>query len=588
MSFKSIRTGILIMLTLLVGTAAFAASPQWEPVVLDFTASSSINWYNFPLQVTFTHADSGTRIILDGYWDGGRSWKVRFAPTLSGTWSWRSSSSNSGLNNKSGSISVTPPTAAERNSNANLRGHLNISSDQRRLEYADGTPFFWIGDTNWHINDDRCGVSNGNFYTYVDNRKAKQFNVIQIQYFSRLHYNEGGYPVPDNTGEKPGNGDWHPINPNYFQSVDKRMDYLFDQGFVVAGHPRWISNDMITLTWAQRIMQYLMARYGAYNTIWSLTGEYQLSRKHSNSLDSPTQWNQLGNFVQSINPYQHPTTIHPTGGGPSYISGWEFEDYSSSGEFHNSDWLDINWIQTYAWIEDVAESIYSDYNKTPVKPVIMAEPAYEFYPSSSWDQQNYNQIDGMLSRLQAWSAILNGAAGHTYGAWGVWQFYDPSHPQPGYDGKNAAPWSTLLDAEGASDMQHLKTFFEGSDLDWTTLAPRRNRLRVNGKAPSWPSRTNFTPPHCAAKDGETYVVYVPSGNSGKTIAITQLNEKTYQAGWYNPRTGKFSTIDNGPTGVNQWNLPARPNNQDWVLLLTAEKKSNIKPPAPTLRIKKID
>jgi hypothetical protein len=552
---------------------AFAGSRQWEPLVLDFTASKSILWYSFPLQVTFTNSNNKTQITMDGYWDGGNSWKVRFAPPKSGTWNWKSSSSDSGLNNKTGTINVTSPAPSDKNNNPNLCGHLEISSDSRRLEYADGTPFFWIGDTNWAINTARCGVKNRNFYTYVNNREKKKFNLIQIQFFSRQHYNEGGYPFPDNRGENPGNGDWHPINPSYFQYMDTRMDYLFEKGFVIAGHPSWLSETRITLTWAKRIMRYLMARYGAYNTVWSLTGEYQFSRNHSNSLNPPLEWNQFGNFVQTINKYGHPITIHPTYGAPGYISGKIFKDYSSSGEFHNSSWLGINWIQTYAYVEDVSESVYVDYQKTPVKPVIMSEPGYEFYPSSSYDRQVYNNIDGKLSRLQAWSAILCGAAGHTYGAWGVWQFYDPNHPQTGYSGRNAALWSTRLDAEGASDMQHLKAFFLSPDFDWTALVPNRNWLRVNGNKPSWPSRNDFSPPHLAAEYGKTYVVYVPSGNSRKTISITNLNSKPYQAKWFNPRNGQYTPVKNEPNEVNQWTLPALPSNNDWVLLLTVKNYS---------------
>lgn len=588
MSCKPITLFLIATLVVIAAATAFAATPQWEPVVIGFTASDSFAWYTFPLQVTFTHGGSGTQLTLDGYYDGGNVWKVRFAPPLSGTWNWESTSSDSRLSNQRGTIDVTSPTAAELENNPNFHGHLKLSSDHRRLEYADGTQFFWLGDTNWHINDDRCGVTNGNFYTYVDDRKEKKFNLIQIQYFSRLHYNEGGYPVPDNTGDKPGNGDWNPINPDYFKYVDQRMDYLFKQGFVIAGHPRWISNDSITLTWARRIMQYLLARYGAYNTVWSLTGEYQFSRDNSHSLESPLQWDQLGNFVQTINPYDHPVTIHPTYGSPDYITGRQFSDYSSSGEFHTSSWLSINWIQTYAWVEDVSEAVYVDYLKSPTKPVISAEPAYESYVSTAWVKQVYGQIDAALTRLQAWSAILCGAAGHTYGAVGVWQFYAPDHPQPGYKVSNSdAPWYVQIEAEGAGNMQHLKALFDGSNFDWKALVPHRDWLRVNGSAPSWPSRNDFSPPHCLAQLGQTYVIYIPPGNNDKLLTITQLDNKSYESKWYNPRNGEFIPVSNRPINVSRWNLPALPDSQDWVFLLTAEKKSPLAPPE-RLRLKKVN
>ncbi len=559
---------------------ASAQSIQWDPVDITLTASGSHSWYSFPVQVTFTHT-SGTQLSLDAYWDGGRNWKVRFAPTIAGTWNWRSSSSDSGLNNRSGVVTCTAPTSNNIANNPNFRGHLKVSDNNHYLEYTDGTPFFWLGDTVWAISSERCGIENGAFYTYADNRKAKQFSVAQITYFDRRYYNEGGYPFPNNPAllpydesrdDFPGNGDWSVINPAYFQSVDTRLEYLFDNGFVIAGPPMWLAREDITLTWAQRIMRYLLARYGAYNTVFALTGEYQYSRDPDKdfSLNYPDEWAQLGYYVQTINPYNNIITIHPTYGGPNYVSGKLFKDYSSSGDFHEDSWLDINWAQTYAWMEDVSEVVYKDYIKSPTKPVIMSEPGYEFFNANPWTGAQYGEVDEYLVRFQAWSALLNGAAGHTYGAWGMWTFYDPNHEQPGEISNNYNDWRNIINAPGASDMQHVSSFFTNSTLNWSALVPHRDWLRVNGGALSWlswPTRYDFTPPHCAAIAGKTYVVYVPEGNGGNTISITNLASNEYRAQWYNPRTGAY-TETSGPNGVTQWNLPSRPNSNDWVLLLT--------------------
>ena len=208
-----------------------------------------------------------------------------------------------------------------------------------------------------------------------------------------MTYNEGGYAFPNNIEPNPGNGDWGTINELYFQYVDIRMQYLFDHGFLIAGHPSWLSTTEISLVWAKHIYRYLLARYNAYNTVWSLTGEYQFSRDNTYSLESPSEWDSLGYYVQLLNPYKHLVTIHPTYGGPSYMEPSRcFSDYSSSGDYHHSSWMDINWIQTYAWIEDVSESVYHDYCRIPKKPVIMAEPGYEYYPSLPWDQQIYSVL----------------------------------------------------------------------------------------------------------------------------------------------------------------------------------------------------
>src|SRR5512137_2525285 len=54
---------------------------------------------------------------------------------------------------------------------------LSVSANHRFLQRADGTPFFWLADTGWLLltRPDRAGVRR-----YLDDRRAKQFNVIQV------------------------------------------------------------------------------------------------------------------------------------------------------------------------------------------------------------------------------------------------------------------------------------------------------------------------------------------------------------------------------------------------------------------------
>ena len=42
------------------------------------------------LKVTFTHADSGEKIAVEGFWGGEESWRVRFTPICVGRWNWNS------------------------------------------------------------------------------------------------------------------------------------------------------------------------------------------------------------------------------------------------------------------------------------------------------------------------------------------------------------------------------------------------------------------------------------------------------------------------------------------------------------------
>jgi hypothetical protein len=91
----------------------------------------------------FTHSD-GTILRRPAFWDGGRTWKIRFAsPHAIGEWTYQTSANvdDAGLQNQSG---VLHCTAAEETSNRFYqRGFWRMSPGKRNLIYADGTPVCW-------------------------------------------------------------------------------------------------------------------------------------------------------------------------------------------------------------------------------------------------------------------------------------------------------------------------------------------------------------------------------------------------------------------------------------------------------------
>ena len=527
---------------------------RWEPVVLSFISESTIDWNLFPLQVTFTNGN--TVITVDGYWDGGNIWKVRFAPTISGVWAWSSTSTDNKMNGQSGAFTAIEPDAADVSTNSNYRGHVRVSSNNRYFEYNDGTPFFWIGDTNWAITTIRCGIDNGNFYTYLNDRLAKNFSVIQIQFLGPTETNEGGKAIityPD---------DWYGLNYAYFQSVDVRIGKIWESGLVIAGHPTWFSEYYITLKEAKDISRYLWARYGAYNIVWSMSGEYSTAYINSRNQFTVEDWEELGSYVEQIQGHSHPISVHPR----AYVSSNPSVSFSSSHEFHDSSWLDHNWVQSFFYLEEVKRQISADYSRKPTKPVLHAEGAYEAgYPTSYNLVMDYELIDDQLVRLQAWTAFLNGAAGHTYGANGVWPMYDPSFGYPGIHDENTNPWYEDILLAGSSDLQHIKDFF--SAFEWNTFEPLSSWIRVNGLPVSPPSASNYSFPSAFGKWADTYIIYIPKGVTDNIIEIQHLACADYTAKWFNPQTGQYASIATPPSFVSNWIIPSRPDTNDWVVLL---------------------
>ena len=66
-------------------------TPVWNLVELTFRSERQYEnpYADVDLVVTF-HSPAGDSQRAWGFWDGGATWKVRFAPSVEGRWEWRS------------------------------------------------------------------------------------------------------------------------------------------------------------------------------------------------------------------------------------------------------------------------------------------------------------------------------------------------------------------------------------------------------------------------------------------------------------------------------------------------------------------
>ena len=263
-----------------------------------------------------------------GFWDGDNNFKVRITATKPGEWEWKSGSNqpeDKGLNNQTGSFTAVEWTEEEKGKNPNRHGFLRPTANGHALQYADGTPFFMVGDTwlagaTWRLPfrnapaDENYEPGPGmGFEDAVMYRKKQGFNsVSMIACFPNWEsdYNPSTYAdsngiylrnawekfdyltkdgkmtaknMRDEYGnhpfemskEHPGVADFNQIIPEYFQSLDKKMQYLSDQGFVPLLEtvrrdicPAWKAYFDFNESYS-RYVQYLSSRYGAYNFIYS-------------------------------------------------------------------------------------------------------------------------------------------------------------------------------------------------------------------------------------------------------------------------------------------------------------------------------
>src|SRR5690242_3055868 len=223
------------------------------------------------LDVVFT-APSGQEQRIPAFWAGGSVWRVRYAPTEAGRYKYRTVSSdtaNGDLHGRTGTLEVQPYTG---NNSLYRHGFLRISKDERHFEHADGTPFFWLGDTWWMGLSSRLGWPD-DFQTLTADRKKKGFTVVQIvaglypdmPSFDPRGANEAGFPWER---------DYARINPAYFDMADRRIAHLVDRGLApcIVGawgyHLPWLGEERMKKHW-----RYIIARWGAYPVFWCAAGE---------------------------------------------------------------------------------------------------------------------------------------------------------------------------------------------------------------------------------------------------------------------------------------------------------------------------
>lgn len=254
---------------------------QWR--TLDISVKSSRQYSNpfedVDVYGMFTGPD-GQKLKLLGFWDGEGQWIVRFAPTAVGVWTYETGSTdteNAEFCTK-GEVTCVP---YEGNLDIYLHGFLKVSEDGSYLEHADGTPFFWLGDTHWtfvteeRFEESNCSRYESQFKACVDKRVEQKFTVYQCNF--RDGKTDGIFGKSVNLMQETENG-FLPNIKLFHENVDLRMKYLADAGQVIAAGYAWGYNmEAGGVARYRSLAKYLAARYGAYPVVWTLA---EIGRAH--------------------------------------------------------------------------------------------------------------------------------------------------------------------------------------------------------------------------------------------------------------------------------------------------------------------
>jgi hypothetical protein len=401
----------------------------------------------------FNH-EGGAALRRPAFWDGGRTWKIRFAsPVAAGRWTWRSFSSisDAGLAGQAGELVCAPLPSEHR---FYKHGFWRMSPAGRSLAHADGTPALLVADTAWALpwraTEEQCRI-------YAADRQAKGFNAALLMSVQPDMQARGPRDRTADEGfdvgfEDLSNGHINQLRPAYFQSLDRLIAILVEHAIVPVLQPvfqgfGWkglsVAGTVVPPAEYARYCRYLVARYGARPVIY-LVG--------ADGSGYEPQVLAGGAAIESWDGYGQPAGIH-------------YRPHADNRAHQDAPWLDFQWCQTGHGGEHLPERVADMWRNMPAKGVANGEPTYEH-------GGRLGKAAGWWQSHEAWCNLCaGGTMGVVYGAGSLWQWR--LHPnEPGHEAHflaEQAGWREALSFEGSRYVGLVARILDGLPL--TDMAP---------------------------------------------------------------------------------------------------------------------
>ena len=508
------------------------------------------------LDVDVVLTGPGGTVRVPAFWSGGSEWRVRFAAPEPGTYSWRSECSDSTVSGPQGAEGELRVLPYSGDNPLLAHGPLRASEDRRTFRHADGTPFFWYGDTWWMGFTKRLSWPDG-FDELAADRVAKGFTLVQIVagVYPDMPY---GDPRGENEAGLPYDEELEEPNPAWWDLADLKVRALVRRGLVPCIVGCW--GYYATIFGVEKMKRHwrnIVARWGAYPVVWCLAGEgampYYLSdTPQEDAATQRTAWTQIGSYLREIDPVRRLVTIHPTQAGREQVDDDTVLDFDMLQTGHDGRLA----------IGNSVRSISESRAKKPTMPVVVGEVIYEGIMHDS---------DAEKLRLVWWASMLSGAAGFTYGANGIWQLNEPGNPygaSPHGGTWGNTPWRDAAQLPGSRELGVSARFLK--QFDW-------QRMRLH---PEWVdppvAADDYHALYAAGVPGEFRLVYLyrlilPWSKDARPRIVELEADRIWTARWFDPRTGAKTEIGPiAPDANGGWEIPLTPEMKDYVLALTAK------------------
>jgi hypothetical protein len=415
-------------------------------------------------------------------------------------------------------------------------GALQVSANHRYLEHADGTPFYYQGETAWlmpeRLNRDEVAF-------YLGRCREAEFNVVQVQtvngvpamncYAQSSHPTGYDFSSVERGAAAPGSA------AGYWDHMDYIVHTAAEGGIYVGMVCIWggpVKAGLMDVEQARSYGRFLAERYrDEPNIIWIIGGDIRGDVKTE-------VWDTLATTLRRYDS-GHLITFHPR--GRTCSATW----------FNDRPWLDFNMFQSghrrygqrggdgdYTIAENTEEDnwryVESALAQTPLKPVLDGEPSYEGIPQGLHDLTAPRWTAADCRRYAYWS-VFAGACGHTYGNNSIMQFYRP--------GVNAAygatePWYEALSNPGFNQMKYLHRLM--------LLFPYFDRVPdqdiiVGAKGERYE--------RLIATRGKDYLLVYDYTGRPIRADLSRISGAKKRCWWYSPTDGTFTPIGTFSSGI---------------------------------------
>jgi len=498
------------------------------------------------LKGEFWQKDKEKSIKVEGFCDssGGKLFKVRFMPEEIGDYKFKIcyQQTDGFCKEFEGSFSAVT---------SQRKGVLNTDPDYpyHFIWQGTGEHYFLNGTTTYYLmgwQDDKT------IEQIIDRLASYDINRLRVVLYGREFDRPWGTPVVNCEKFKMALNPWQAkfpdditlpeydmesFNVDYWQKYEKMLEYARQQDVIISVI-FFIGAQPLCVPFAElseeeyRYYRYGINRLAAYSNItWDVGNEHDFHRD--------TLWTRyMCYFIKRIDPYHHMVTAH--------------------NKIYRDNFIDMQLIQS--WDAGLNDLILKEKEKLEEKNIKFPQVIEEFGYEDLWEN-----MPGMRSadtrRRCAWEIYMAG---------GYQTTGESARNGTGTGKDTGGGW---VSGRGDQEMTLLKShkimyqFF--TSLDWWKLEPANDLVEAYYNYSFYDfkyykqsgERVTDGHPFCLAREGETYLVYLPAGGNVRL----KIKGGSYQIQRFNPRSGEKSPA--GKLEGEKWTSPDLPDKEDWVFLL---------------------